>query len=150
MINDFEEETEPLDANELKCMHLIAKGLARHKGKEAVISNKEMCAKMNQAISDGLYKDIPREFKLSQSRIRKIINHLRINDILPLLCATSNGYYVANNREEAESYIQSLKDRISSIQNMATHYIKQYNERFNVNQQKLDINDTPSPGESSS
>ena len=138
MITDFEEQTQPLDLNEKKCMEIIARGLAKKLGKDNAVTNKEMCTKMNQAISDGVYKDLSRDYKLTGVRIRKIINQIRTDDIVPLLCATSTGYFVANNREEAESYIRSLKDRISSIQEVATSFVKQYNEKFQVNQ--IDLN----------
>ena len=138
-ITDFEEETAPLDANEKKCMAIIAKGLAKRLGKESVISNKEMCAAMNKAISDGVYPALSRDYKLTGVRVRKIINQIRRDDIVPLLCATSTGYFVANTQAEAEIYIRSLKDRIGSIQEVANCFIKQYNEKFKTNQLGLGI-----------
>ena len=53
MITDFEEQTQPLDLNEKKCMEIIARGLSKPErlGKDNAITNKEMCQKMNQAIS---------------------------------------------------------------------------------------------------
>ena len=117
-------------------MEIIARGLSKPErlGKDNAITNKEMCQKMNQAISDGAFKDLPRDYKLTSVRIRKIINQIRTDDIVPLLCATATGYFVANTREEAESYMRSLKDRISSIQEVATSFAKQYNEKFKTNQ----------------
>jgi len=135
MIHEFEEQTEPLNFNEKKCMNIIANGLRKRVGKEKVISNKEICATMNKAISDGVYKELSRDYKLNSVSVRKIVNHLRLYDVVPLLCANSTGYYVAETKEEAENYMKSLKDRIVSIQLVAKAYAKQFNEKFNLQSQ---------------
>ena len=51
---------------------------------------------------------------MSESRLRKIINHIRTNNLLPGLCSTSNGYFVAQNIYEMQDYIISLRQRIKA------------------------------------
>jgi hypothetical protein len=55
-------------------------------------------------------------YKLTDARLRKIIHHIRIKNIIPLLIATSKGYYISNDENEIELYIKSLNERINSIQ----------------------------------
>ena len=43
------------------------------------------------------------------------MNYIRIKGIVKCLIATSNGYYVAENRKQIEDYTASLKGREESI-----------------------------------
>lgn len=54
----------------------------------------------------------------SEPRLRKMVNFIRTNGILPLI-ARSKGYYVSYNLKEIENQIQSLKQRANSINNCA-------------------------------
>ena len=63
-------------------------------------------------------KELGLEFKLTQVRLRKMVNFIRCNAIVPLI-GTSNGYYVSYNKEEVAKQIQSLNERASSIMNAA-------------------------------
>lgn len=56
-----------------------------------------------------------RNFIVSGPRIRKIINHIRIHDLIPGLIATSEGYYISNDPGEVKNYIESLEGRIKAI-----------------------------------
>jgi len=44
--------------------------------------------------------------------IQSVINHIRRNGIIAGLCANTNGYYVARNPEEAEEYMNRLRQRV--------------------------------------
>ena len=130
MLIEFEEQTAPLDGNELKCMRIIANGLLKRRGKFNAITAKKICAAMNQAIADGVYKDIPRDYRLTRITLPKIVNRLRADGTIPLLCATSSGYYIADNKKEAETYIKSLQGRIRSIRAVEWALLNQYSQKF--------------------
>ena len=56
-----------------------------------------------------------RGLKVDEARIRKIINHIRINGMVIGLIATSDGYYIAQTQSEIDNYLQSLKGRENAI-----------------------------------
>ena len=45
--------------------------------------------------------------KVDGPRIRKIINHIRLNGLVPGLMATSEGYYIATTPEELDEYMKA-------------------------------------------
>jgi hypothetical protein len=61
--------------------------------------------------------------KLTGVRLRKLVNYIRTNGLLPLI-ATSKGYYVSYEKEEIQAQIKSLKQRASSIENCADGLLK--------------------------
>jgi len=98
MIKGFETITADLSNDELQMVQSIIKGLKGKQGKDNAITGAKICDAMG----------------LHGARLRKLINHIRINNLLPCLCSTSNGYFVATNIEELENYIISLKQRIKA------------------------------------
>jgi len=104
MITGFENLTEPLTKEEKQLAIIIVKGLKTKIGKRNAISSSKIIEAMSK------YSSIP----LNGARLRKIINYIRKNYI-PRLCATSDGYYVANTKEELKEYRDSLKERIDAI-----------------------------------
>jgi len=106
MITNFERETHELNHYELKTLlPVLSIGLNRKIGKLNAITNKDICLSMKQA-----------GYKLTDARLRKIIHHIRVNNLIPLLIATSKGYYISNDENEINQYIKSLSERINSIQ----------------------------------
>ena len=57
-------------------------------------------------------------YQICDARVRKIINHIRINSLVEGLIATGKGYYVAQNENEMKTYIASVKSREEAIQAM--------------------------------
>lgn len=106
MITGFEELTEPLSDQEREVfLPPIIRGLRVKVGKAMAVTNKD--------IVRGLAINL--DIKISEARVRKMINHIRNNDIIPCLIATSKGYYIAESPEEMDEYIQSLEGRIEAI-----------------------------------
>lgn len=99
MITNFETITYDLTNKEMAMLPIIIRGLENHVGQDNAITGKDICAKV-----DGL----------SEPRLRKIVNFIRSNSMLPVI-ATSKGYYTASNREELLDQIKSLDDRINAI-----------------------------------
>lgn len=105
MIKGFSQETAPLSQKELDLIPVFIASLKKHIGKANAVTA--------TSIADGILTHC--KVKLTGSRIRKIINHIRINDLVPCLVSNSNGYYVCNDADEVEQYINSLLDRSSAI-----------------------------------
>ena len=104
MITGFEKETHELTEKELKILPVIVSGLQKKIGKENAVTNKKMV--------EGLKKH---GIKTSGARLRKIIHYIRIKGLIERLVATSNGYYISNNIDELDNYIESLVQRSESI-----------------------------------
>lgn len=107
MITGFEEQTEPLTDQEREVfLPPIIKGLRVKVGKEKAVTNKD--------IVRGLKANC--NIKIGEARVRKMINYIRNNDIIPCLIATSKGYYIAETKEEMLDYIDSLYGRVEAIE----------------------------------
>jgi hypothetical protein len=109
MLPLFSEHTEPLTEKEKLIVPLFIKGFAKHVGKEKAITNKEIIKSLQDT----------RELTLNEVTVRKIINHIRKENLVPGLIAGSSGYYVSNNAAEVETYIKSLKGRANEIKSIA-------------------------------
>ena len=105
MLHGFEDYTADLnDYEKSVLLPTMAKCLAKKTGKTNAITNKVMCEKMEE-----------HGYDIGEARVRKIINYIRITDLVPCLIATSKGYYVSNDIDELTLYIGSLKDRAAAI-----------------------------------
>lgn len=105
MIQGFEIETGSLNEYEKETLlPIMVKCLQRKIGKENAITNRMMCNKMQEYGYD-----------VCETRIRKIINHIRVNNLINCLMASNKGYYVADNQREIKEYIRSLKGRVEAI-----------------------------------
>jgi hypothetical protein len=100
MITNFETITRELDRNDLKFLPIIIAGMKAHRGRDNAITGAEIVSKVSG---------------LTEPRLRKIVNHIRQNAILPVI-ATSKGYYTADCAEDVISQIKSLQDRIDAIE----------------------------------
>ena len=108
MIATFETQTKPLNEYERDILlPIMVKCLARHIGKNRAISNSQMCAKM------AVYG-----YQIGETRVRKLINHIRNNCLVERLIASGKGYYVTESTEEMETYIKSVKNREDAIRAM--------------------------------
>lgn len=104
MITLFEEITYELTDYEINSLvPIVVKGLKNKIGKENAITNKVICEKLKNA-----------GYKVSEPRLRKIIHHIRIEQLIVGLCCNSKGYYVTNSLEELGRYVESLAQRIRS------------------------------------
>lgn len=105
MIKGFNNETAPLNEYEKNVLlPIITLGLSQKVGKHSAVTNRHIC---NMLKKQG--------YELNQARVRKIINHIRINSMVIGLIATYNGYYIAENRKEMSDYLDSLKSRENAI-----------------------------------
>lgn len=108
MIETFEYITKPLTDDELRLVQVLIRGF-RTKTKDNPIKAPEIIAAINQDYAKyGLSK------KLTEPRLRKLVNYIRANGLLPLI-ATSSGYYCSVDKTEIQSQIKSMKQRADAI-----------------------------------
>lgn len=115
MINGFTNETKPLSEYERDTLTpIIVRGLSMKIGKERAIKNSEICARLRM-----------QGYRIDNARLRKVINHIRVNALLPGVIATSEGYYIATTKTEMADYIASLESRESAIHEVSVALRKQ-------------------------
>jgi hypothetical protein len=105
MIKNFEQVTADLNHDEKKIVPIIVKRFQNLKGKQNIVTN--------QQIIDGLYKHY--NIKLTQPRVRKIIQYIRLNNLLAGLIATQGGYYYTTRESEIRDWIETMKQREAAI-----------------------------------
>ncbi len=114
MIKGFDKETQPLTDYETGVLlPILVKGLKTKLGHESAVTNKH--------IVDALKPTC----KISDARVRKIINHIRTNDLVPGLIATSSGYFIAQTEAELLEYEDSLKGREDAIREVRLSIARQ-------------------------
>lgn len=105
MIQGFNQQTEPLtDYERDTLLPVICRGLANKYGETKAITNTAITRAMKGA-----------GYQLTEARLRKIINHIRIHGMIKWLIATSKGYYIATSVDEMRQYIESLRGREQAI-----------------------------------
>ena len=111
MITNFEEITKELTEDEKKLVPIIIKGL-NTKTKDNPIKGADIVNAINEN------KDRYGIKLFSEPRLRKIINFIRSEGILPVM-GTSNGYYCTKDRVELLNQIESLTQRAEAIMTSA-------------------------------
>lgn len=104
MIVGFDKETCPLTDYELGVLlPVLVRGLIPKKGH-------------NRAVKNGdIVRALRPNYKITEARVRRIINHIRTHDLVPGLIATSDGYFIAETEAELIEYEESLKGREDAI-----------------------------------
>lgn len=118
MIKGFDNETAPLTApltgyeTGVLLPQLIS-CLKTKQGRRSAVTNKYIVSRLKGS------------FKISEARVRKIINHIRTNDLIPGLIATSDGYFIAEAESELLEYEESLKGREDAIREVRQSIARQ-------------------------
>lgn len=130
MLESFERYTGELNEQEKKIFPLFVQCLKRHIGKSSAISNSVISEKL--LVHMGI--------KLHGSRVRKMINIIQNEGLIPHLVSCGKGYYVAETREDVVRYVASIRARSNSIYDVARavardesiqdHEIAKYNKEY--------------------
>lgn len=133
MIKGFNSETAPLTEYEEKVLlPLVLRGLKTKIGKENAVTNRTIVQRLNIA-----------GYTVTEPRIRKLINHIRMTDLLPGLIATSGGYFLATSEAELLDYEQSLIGREDAIKQVRLAIARQrrilYNDANRPEEDKPEI-----------
>lgn len=131
MISGFENITAPLEASEKELLPTIINVLNGRHGKKSAIKNREICFMLNERIIAGKHLPLLNSgYSITEARLRKLIHFIHCNNLLPLLCSNSQGYYVADTKQEAKEYIEGLRDRIGEIRSVEVAMQKQFNNKY--------------------
>lgn len=131
MIRNFESQTKPLtDWEQTTLLPIMVQELSKHRSGKNAIKSDRLAIIVQEACGQ----------KPNGARIRKVVNHIRVCGIIPCLCATSDGYYVAANINEISDCVTSLRQRARQIDQVASALAGQMNKHFPLNNQmKLDL-----------
>lgn len=133
MIKNFDNETAPLsEYEESVILPLVLRGLKTKIGKKNAVTNRTIVQRLNIA-----------GHTTTEPRIRKIINHIRMSDLLPGLIATSGGYFLATSEAELMDYEESLLGREDAIKQVRLAIARQrrilYNDANRPDKDKPEI-----------
>ena len=107
MINGFEEQTIELQDSEMEIVNILVKRFNQKKGKHFTISNPEIIKALEQHYN----------ILTTEPRIRKIVQYIRNENLLIGLIANSKGYYIADTKEEIQSWLNTMEQRRNAIDN---------------------------------
>ncbi len=114
MIKGFSKETAPLNDYETRVLlPVLIAGLKTKTGRKSAATNKY------------IVRTLKGSYKITEARVRKIINHIRTNDLVPGLIATSGGYFIAQTETELLDYEESLKGREDAIREVRLSIARQ-------------------------
>ena len=105
-------QLKPLTKEEKLFVPLVKQALTNATRKNPIKSTELLIVANSLGIKAGL------ELRLSQSRLRKIINFIRANK-LSYVISGGFGYYVSKDEEEIENMVLSLRTRAASINSAA-------------------------------
>jgi len=106
MIVGFEDFTQDVKDSEIEIINLIARGLRERVGGHKAITNASMRAL--------LYAN--KEIMVSDAKMRKYIQYIRAYNLVPMLCASRIGYWVASSPEEFIKYREGYVSRIRAME----------------------------------
>jgi carbamoylphosphate synthase small subunit len=109
MITNFEELTAKLTAKEKSVLPLLV---------EILETTSKQKPKKTNTIRLLLYLETRKQINISDIKLRKLMNLIRTNGILPVI-GTSRGYYLTTDPVEIEKQIKSLCERANAILNAA-------------------------------
>jgi hypothetical protein len=108
MITNFEDITQDLTKEELVLLPIFVSAFA-NRTESNPIKSADIVDKMNAYL---VSKAI--DMKITGVKVRKFVNHIRSNAILPVI-ATSKGYYVSHDQYIIMTQMKSLNQRARSI-----------------------------------
>ncbi len=120
MLKGFEDITYNMTESEMKLVPLFIKGFSTKHGKANAVTNREIVEGLR---GNGII--------ITESRVRKVINYVRNTNTVPGLVATSDGYYVTNDPQEVQQYIDSLDGRENEIRRIKEKFID-YKKTLNL------------------
>ena len=121
MIQNFEKETHDLTKEELRYVQSLRDFLMRYVGADNAVKNRQILIYFKNTFQINLG---------TEARVRKLINHIRRNEIFNL-AASSKGYYIENDVNKLQQYVKGLYDRanaIKAVADVSTKYIQQQRE----------------------
>ena len=127
MKKELKKERRPLSNYEQNVlMPILIKGLEMKKGKKNAVTNNQIVRGLR---GHGL--------KVSHRDVCSLINHIRTNDLVLGLVASSFGYYISSSEREFFDYEQSLLNREMEIKKVRISIERQRRKMFAPIQRQL-------------
>jgi len=120
MIKGFIEETKPLSSAELHIVRIMINGFRTFPHGKQHRKNAGYFIQRLKAIN----------LILSEARFRKIIQYIRVNDLVLGICSDSGGYWITDDAIELFETLKSLKDRITNQTSTFNALKRQYKKMF--------------------
>lgn len=108
MIEGFEKETSPLSDKELELIPGLVMSFCRRVGKKRAIQSWQILRAYRR-----------RGHKIDSARLRKMINYIRIYNMVPNLVSSNAGYWVEPDPYFVKKYIKTLLSRSNAIRVVA-------------------------------
>lgn len=120
MKNELKKRTQPLNNYEQNVLlPILMKGLKMKRGMMNAVTNKQIIHGLR---AHGL--------RTNEKNLCKLINYIRINDLVAGLMASSTGYYIASNEQELIKYENSLLNREVKIRKVRMSIKRQRRAMF--------------------
>lgn len=105
MLTNFEPITVEVNDEEKEMAQVIIDRFLQRPGIENAATNQDIAAGLSKVfgVTPGA------------ARVRKLIQWIRVNNLLPGLIATSKGYYFTDSIPDIERWIQSMEERERSM-----------------------------------
>lgn len=114
----------PLNNEELNViLPILVKVLSKTSNMKTLKAPKIVEGMNNIRIRDGKFKQV-----FTESMLRRMTNHIRANEILPVV-ANNKGYYVSYHESDIDEQITSLEDRVAGI-NLAITGLKNLKQQI--------------------
>lgn len=108
MKKELKKEKQTLNSYDLNVLlPILKKGLEKKKGIANAVTGKEIMLGLQ---SNGL--------KINMRNISRIINYIRLNDLIVGLMGSSAGYYITDNEQELIKYENRLLSHEASLRNV--------------------------------
>lgn len=121
MIQGFDQLTAPLNDYERDILlPVVVRGLSTKRGWHNKVTSTKIIAGMLKA-----------GYKLDGPRLRKIINYIRNNELIPCLASSGKGYFIATSSQEIDDCIASIQGRIDSHKALIETLKEQKQKYFN-------------------
>ncbi len=106
MLKGFEKQTHALNEYEMNTLlPLMVSGFKTKVGKSNAVTNKHICSSLAE-----------QGYDVNEPRVRKIVSFIRMNHLVPLLIATSKGYWVSTDAQEIKDWVETMNGRIDALQ----------------------------------
>lgn len=129
MIRGFEKPTCELSEIEKQMVDVFISRFKKRPGRQNAVTN----GSIREGIKNRLGID------LDAARIRKIVQYIRVNNLLPGLIATSTGYFYTTSITEIREWIESMRQRERALaesresMERAIEFLKMRGEQLPIN-----------------
>jgi hypothetical protein len=120
MIDGFDDYTNALTPGERAWIPALVTGFQLyHIGQAFAVKGCKICSRLNERRQPA----DPRP-DLTDARLRKIVNFMRVKGLVKNLVASSRGYYIEPDPGKRQIYVRSLKERAAAILAVADSFTR--------------------------